>query len=148
MKKLPSLQPIVKPSEKFERKEVPTISFNVKGLMDLELKIKSLKLANYQSEFKEEMEKVLSLYSEEELKYSYPLVLFVMEEAEKFILKAKSGDAKRTLVCEVCKKYFNDDEKLVGVIIDLLFKDLAQIKFFKRQAYKLLRFFLKSRVKV
>ena len=148
MKKIPSLQPIVKPSERFERKEVPTIRFNVGGLMDLELKIKSLKLANYQAEFKEEMDKVLSLYIDEELKYSYPLVLFVMEEAEKFILKAKSGGAKRSLVCEVCKKYFNDDEKLVGVIIDLLFKDLAQVKFVKRQAYKILRFFLKSKVKV
>lgn len=148
MKKIPSLQPIVRPSEKFERKEVPTISFNIKGLVGLDVKLKSLKLVNYQHEFQAEMEKVLSLYDEQELKYSYPLVLFVMEEVEKYILKAKAGGAKRQLVCQVCKKYFDDNEQFVGIIIDLLFHELSQIRFFKRQGYKLLRFFLKNRAKV
>jgi hypothetical protein len=47
------------------------------------------------------------------------------------------------LVIEACKKYFNDDEDLVVMVINLVFQHLKQIKFSKRQVYKLLRFFQK-----
>lgn len=149
MKKIQSLQPLkVENTESksvFEKKEIPLIKFNLSGLENLEDKIKGLKLLNYQHEFVSEMNKVLSLYELNELKYNYHFVLFVMNEAERFILKRKSGEAKNKLVTEVCKKYFNDDEEIVQMIITLLFNQLKQVKFLKRQGLKLIRFFLKVR---
>jgi hypothetical protein len=70
-------------------------------------------------------------------------VAFVMHEVERFVLKPKQGVAKRSLVIDCCKKYFNDDPELVSVVIDLLFKELKQIKFIKRQGLKVCRVFFK-----
>ena len=129
----------------FQKNEIPNIQFNVKGLNGLENKLKNIKITNYQSDFLTEIQKVLSLYDDEELKYSENVVYFVMCEVEKFILKSKSGEHKKKLVCEECKRYFNNDSDLVELVINLVFHKLPQIKFFKRQGYKILKFFLKIR---
>lgn len=129
----------------FQKSEIPSIPFNIKGLDGLEEKLKNIKLTNYQSEFLDEIQKVLQLYDDNELKYSEKIVYFVMCEVEKFILKPKAGEAKKNLVCEACKRYFNNDSDLVLLVINLVFHKLPQIKFFKRQGLKLLNFFLKIR---
>ena len=127
----------------FEKKDIPIINFNTKNLSGLEEKLQSLKLCNYQSDFLNEIQKILNLYGHDELKYNDKFVLFVMNEVEKFILKPKAGESKKKLVIEVCKQYFNDDEELVLMVINLVFEKLSQVKFFKRQGLKLLRFFSK-----
>jgi hypothetical protein len=106
-----------------------------------------MKLRNYSKDFKDNLEAVLELYPDDQLKYSSSLVAFVMHEVERLLLKPKQGNTKKSLVIDCCKKYFNGDEELVSVVIDLLFKDLKQIRFIKRQGLKLLRFFsnLKAR---
>lgn len=151
MKKLPSVQSISRNEvlqvdgkvSIFEKQSIPSIHLNVKGLEGLEVKLKDMKLKNYQHEFITEMDKILQLYDEKELKYNERFVLFVMEEVEKYILKSKSGEAKKQLVIEVCKKYFNNDPDLVELVIKLVFEKLPQVKFLKRQGLKLVRFFLK-----
>ena len=130
-------------SKPFERKVVPQISFNKSKLVGLDGKLQQIKICNYQADFKDQIDQVLQLYSDDELKYSDQLVLYVMQEVEKFILKPKSGESKKQLVIECCKKYFNDDPQLVEMVINLVFKKLSQIKLIKRQGYKLLRFFSK-----
>jgi len=153
MKKLPSVQSINRnePTQSdgktsvFQKQNIPSINLNVRGLDGLELKLKGMKLQNYQHEFVTEMEKVLNLYDENELKYNEKFVLFVMEEAEKYILKSKSGEAKKQLVIEVCKKYFNNDSDLVELVIKLVFDKLTQVKFMRRQGLKLIRFFFKAK---
>lgn len=127
----------------FERKEIPLISFNTKNLEGLDQKLQSIKICNYSSDFLNEIYKILDLYDDSELKYNDKLVLFVMNEVERFILKPKSGMNKEKLVIESVKKYFNDDEDLVRLVIKLVFKELSQVKFMKRQGLKLVRFFLK-----
>jgi hypothetical protein len=127
----------------FPKKDIPVIQFNTQNLEGLEDKVQKLKLCNYQSDFLTEINKILYLYDDSELKYNAKFVLFVMNEVEKFILKKKSGEAKKNLVVEVCKKYFNDDSDLVLMVIDLVFEKLQQVKFFKRQGLKLIRFFAK-----
>lgn len=129
----------------FEKREIPTIKFNTNNLDGLNDKLQNLKICNYQSDFLNEIQKVLNLYDDAELKYNDKLVLFVMQEAEQFILKPKSGKAKSRLVIESVKKYFNDDEQLVQLVIKLVFDRLSQVKFIKRQGLKLLRFFAKIR---
>lgn len=157
MKKLQpiqSLKPVVDSAEKkvdepienlFEKKAVPTIQFNTKNLEGLETKLQNMKICNYQNDFVVEIQKILDLYSEDELKFNYKFVLFVMQEVEKFILKKKSGAQKRALVVEVCRKYFYNDPDLVIMVIEIVFNKLSQVKFFKRQGLKLMRFFLKAR---
>ncbi len=127
----------------FERKQIPQISFNAKKLEGLDQKLQNIKICNYSSDFLNEINKILDLYDDSELKYNDNLVLFVMNEVEKFILKPKSGKNKEKLVVESVKKYFNNDEDLVRLVIKLVFKKLSQVKFLKRQGLKLLRFFLK-----
>jgi hypothetical protein len=136
-KELEQEQPI------FPKKDIPNIYFNTQHLEGLEDKVQKLKLCNYQSDFLTEINKILYLYDDSELKYNAKFVLFVMNEVEKFILKKQSGEAKKNLVVEVCKKYFNDDSDLVIMVINLVFEKLQQVKFFKRQGLKLLRFFAK-----
>lgn len=85
--------PIKEPAERdknklpFEKKQIPQISFNRSKLAGLEDKLQEIKICNYQSDFLTELEKILQLYSDDELHYSDKLVLFVMQEVEKFILK-------------------------------------------------------------
>lgn len=129
----------------FQKKDLPQISLNTNNLDGLNDKLKNIKLNNSQSDFESEIQQILSLYSDDELKFSYKLVLFVMTEVEKFILEPKSGDAKKNLVISVCQKYFNDDPELVNMVINLVFRDLPQVKFFKRQALKVVRFFSKTK---
>lgn len=141
MKKIQSIQSA--PNEPI--KEIPRLNVDINGLEGLETKLKLLKLDNYKSQFIGEIQNVLSLYEDNELKYNYQFVEFIMCEVEKFILKKKSGQTKKQIVIEICKKYFNNDEKLVEMVINLVFHKLPQIKFFKRQGMKLVRFFLKAK---
>ena len=111
-----------------DRKAIPIIRYSSKlneldELDELDQKVLSLKISNYSKDFKCELEKVLALYLDEELKYSSKVVAFVIHEVERFILKPKSGTVKRSLVIDCCKKYFNNNDiEIVGVVIDLLFK--------------------------
>jgi hypothetical protein len=146
------LQPIAQSQQSQDKKNagdsidkpVPLIRFSSK-LDGLDEKVLSIKLRNYSKDFKDNLESVLELYPDDQLKYSSKLVAFVMHEVERFVLKPKQGVAKRSLVIDCCKKYFNDDPELVSVVIDLLFKELKQIRFIKRQGLKLCRFFLNLR---
>ena len=128
-----------------EIQPIPLIRFNSK-LDGLDEKVLSLKLRKYSNDFKLSLEQVLNLYPIEQLKYSSHLVHFVMHEVERYILKAKSGIVKRQLVIDCVKKYFDENENIVGVVIDLLFKDLKQVKLIGRQLLKLCRFFLNHKV--
>lgn len=131
----------------FIKKEIPTIQFTHK-LNGLDEKLRKMKITNYQSDFITQIENILALYDEKELHYNHELVLFIMNEVERYILKSKSGDSKKQLVIECCKKYFDNNIEILEVIINLLFPKIKQIKFMKRQGYKLLRFFSKVTLKV
>jgi len=132
-------------TELFQKKEIPIIKVDINGLQGLDDKLKKIKLCNYQCDFVTEIQKVLNLYDESELKYNDKLVLFVMQEVENFLLKAKCGESKKELVSSICKIYFNNEIDLVEMVINLVFHKLSQVKFIKRQCFKILRFFLKVR---
>ena len=145
MVKSSSTQSTQSPAEEIKtdsNQPIPLIRFNSK-LNGLDEKVLSLKLRKYSSDFKNSLEQVLNLYPIDQLHYSSHLVSFVMHEVERFILKPKSGKSKKELVISCVKKYFDDNEDVVNVVIDLLFKDLKQVKFIGRQILKLVRFFSK-----
>lgn len=120
--------------------DIPIIHFHSQ-LEGLDEKVLEIKLRKYSNNFKQSIDQVLGLYPVDKFKYSSHLVRFVMHEAERFILKPKSGNAKRQLVIDCVKSYFDNNDQMVSVVIDLLFKDLQQVKFIGRQALKLMRFF-------
>jgi|GEM_PF-4572652 len=123
-----------------EIQDVPLVRFNSK-LDGLDEKVLLIKLRKYSKNFKASLDQVLTLYPIDQLKYSSHLVGFVMHEVERFLLKPKSGQAKRDLVINCVKKYFDDNEHMVGVVIDLLMPNLKQVKFIGRQFLKVVRFF-------
>ena len=130
------------PNSPFVKKDIPTINFSY-TLNGLEDKLRNIKITNSQSDFLDQIQQILSLYDDSELHYNHELVLFVMNEVERYILKSKSGDSKKQLTIECCKKYFDNNTEILEVIIEILFPQVKQVKFIKRQGLKLIRFFLK-----
>ena len=130
--------------ESFKKRNIPDLSqFDIKKIDDLKTRLDKMKMENNQSDFSQSIQSVLDLYDDSELHYSENIVFFVMSEIEKFILKPKSGQNKEKVVVEACKKYFNNDDNLVLLVVKLLMPKLRQIKFSERQVRKVLRFFSK-----
>lgn len=57
--------------------------------------LQQMKINNHSRDFLDQIEQILSLYDESELHYSDKLVLYVMAEVEKFVLKPRSGPQKK-----------------------------------------------------
>ena len=130
--------------ESFKKRNIPDLSqFDIKKIDDLKTRLDKMKMENNQSDFSQSIQSVLDLYDDSELHYSENIVFFVMSEIEKFILKPKSGQNKEKVVVEACKKYFNNDDNLVLLVVKLLMPKLRQIKFSERQIRKVIRFFSK-----
>ena len=98
---------------------------------------------NSQTEFINKIKSVLALFDKDTYKYSYSIMLFVMQCVENYILKKGAGEYKQQVVIECVKEYFNNDETLVELSIPVLMPRLKQNKFIKRNIKKLFRFFSK-----
>lgn len=128
--------------ESFKKRVIPDLSkFNIHKIDDLKGRLDVIKMQNNQYDFAQSMEAVMDLYNRDDLHYSENIVFFVMQEVEKFMLKPKAGEYKQQVCVECCKKYFNNDDGLVSLIIKLLMPKLKQVKFSERQVRKVIRFF-------
>ena len=113
-------------------------------LFDVELdgisnKIKEIKLSNKSIDFVNKIKSVLSLFNPDDNKYNHNIVLFAAQAVENyFIGKRKMGETKLKLVKEACKDYFNGEEELVEMVVDLVLPKLKTSRL-----YKLKIFFLK-----
>ena len=112
-------------------------------LEGLREKIYDIKMNNSQTEFINKIKSVLALFDKDTYKYSYSIMLFVMQCVENYILKKGAGEYKQQVVIECVKEYFNNDETLVELSIPVLMPRLKQNKFIKRNIKKLFRFFSK-----
>ena len=112
-------------------------------LEGLREKIYDIKMNNSQTEFINKIKSVLALFDKDTYKYSYSIMLFVMQCVENYILEKGAGEYKQQVVIECVKEYFNDDETLVELSIPVLMPRLKQNKFIKRNIKKLFRFFSK-----
>ena len=130
--------------ESFKKRIIPDLTkFDVKKIDDLKTRLDKIKMENNQHDFVDSIQSVLDLYDDGELHYSENIVFFVMQEIERFILKPKAGEHKEKVCIECCKKYFNNDDNLVLLIVKLLMPKLKQVKFSERQVRKVIRFFSK-----
>ena len=116
------------------------LSSELEGLRE---KIYDTKMNNSQTEFINKIKSVLALFDKDTYKYSYSIMLFVMQCVENYILEKGTGEYKKEVVIECVKEYFNDDETLVELSIPVLMPRLKQNKFIKRNIKKLFRFFSK-----
>lgn len=72
------------------------------------------------------------------------IVIYVMEEIEKFVLKPKAGSEKKEMAVNVLKVLFHNDEIITGITIDGLIKRIRQVGLIRRLALKTYRYFRKK----
>jgi hypothetical protein len=124
---------------------LPDVSrFDVSKLESLNSKLNDIKQSNKSNDFIEQINHVLDLFDVDDLKYSHEIVFFVMTESEKFLLVSKSGEQKKDIVVDVCKRFFNDDPALVRLVVELLIHKLPQVKMFGRIVRRVYRWALKK----
>jgi hypothetical protein len=150
IKKL-SVQKINSPEGDVPKKDVsPCIDdfedVDLKRLPSLKLVFKGVKSDEMLKDFSVSMDKVLELEKlgtvTEDCKKE--LMIYIMEEIEKFVLKPKAGAEKKKLAIAVLKRMFHNDEIITGIAIDGIMKHIRQVGTVRRLLMKAFRFFLKK----
>ena len=99
---------------------------SIKGYTDQR---KATKLKTMIEDCKTELAIALNIFDPHEISLNHSAVLFCCQIVEDIFCKPGQGAIKEEIVVDVCKQYFNNDPDLVSMVIDLVFKDLPQIKF-------------------
>lgn len=71
------------------------------------------------------------------------IVIYVLEEIEKFVLKPHAGSEKKQIAVEILKKIFHNDEVIAGIAVDELVKSIRQVGKIRRICLKVYRYFKK-----
>jgi hypothetical protein len=112
--------------KKREEIAVPDLVLFGQELKGLKIKISDIKLLNLQSDFCQKVKTVLDLFDKENNQYSDSILYFVMSCVENQVLKKKSGQLKKQIVIECTREYFDNNDLLIGKMIDLLMPGLNQ----------------------
>jgi hypothetical protein len=116
---------------------------NVKNLKNFRVIRRNVKQQLLKQEFILQVSSVLELFNKDENLYEHEIVSFVCNVAEEFFISHKKmGDIKEASVIEVCKQYFNNDDKLVKTIIQLVLPAVPKSNFFRRNKQRIVGFFL------
>ncbi len=105
----------------------------------------NLKLEKELELFVNGFEDVLKYFNPHDKHFDHKIVKFVCQNAEYYFTRKKSGKLKEKAVCEVCKRYFNNDVELVKVIISLvlpLVKKCSVYRRYKKRISGFIGFFL------
>jgi hypothetical protein len=88
----------------------------------------SAKRSIFYDNFIRDGKNVLNTYdNDEELHYAYEIVQFIMQIAEdSFIKYKKQGSEKKVAVIEIVKKYFDDNDELVGKVVEQLMSHIRK----------------------
>jgi hypothetical protein len=116
---------------------------NVKKLKNFRVIRRNVKQQILRQEFITQVSSVLDLFNKDENLYEHEIVSFVCGVAEEFFISHKKmGEIKEASVVEVCKQYFNNDDKLVKTIIALVLPAVPKTNFFRRNKQRIVGFFL------
>lgn len=70
---------------------------------------------------------------DEDTKYDAEIVKFMCQSAEDIFVKySKQGNEKKKAVVEICKKYFDDNELLVGKVVEQMLPFINHSTFWRR----------------
>ncbi len=123
----------------------PLKDVNLDRFPELKSRFKEIKRSNNNIDFTYKVDNFIDALrlNDNDWESKMSILKFVMNEVESFILLAHSGDIKKALVIDVCKKYFGDNEKLLSTLIDLIIesKGFLQMGFLKRLFLRLKRYF-------
>jgi hypothetical protein len=108
--------------------------------------LKNMKHSNVESSFVDDLDSIMTFINDEvDSSNVKEVVVFVLQKIENFVLKKKSGEVKRALAVKVLKHFFNNDNNITGMVIDLCVKEISQIKVFGRIRKRVYNYFFSNR---
>ena len=115
---------------------------NVKNLKNFRVIRKNAKQQILKKEFIIQVSSVLTLFNKTDNEYETEIVTFCVQVAEDFFISHSGmGEIKQDAVVQVCKQYFNDDEKLVKTIIALVMPSITKSNIVRRNRQRIISFF-------
>ena len=136
------IQPVVQPVLSVPAKNILN-NTNVKNLKNFRVIRRNVKQQLLKQEFITQVSSVLDLFNKTDNEYEHEIVAFCAQVAEDFfITHSGMGQIKQESVVEVCRKYFNEDDKLVKTIIALVLPSVTKSNFFRRNKQRITGFFL------
>ena len=101
--------------------EVPKTRLNLSSIKGYEEKRKSIKANKLKAETIIELQKAFDIFDPNELKLNHSVVLFVAQ----------------VVVVEICKQYFNGEESLVEMVLELVFPKIIKTTLWRRNKQRL-----------
>lgn len=117
--------------------EVPKTRLNLSSIKGYEEKRKSIKANKLKAETIIELQKAFDIFDPNELKLNHSVVLFVAQVVEDIFNKPKQGPLKKEVVIEICKQYFNGEEALVEMVLELVFPKIIKTTLWRRNKQRL-----------
>lgn len=105
---------------------------NLGGIKGYNEKKKAMKLLKMKGNVVTELKNALSIFDADEVKLNHTVVLFCAQIVEDIFTKSKQGELKEEIVLEVCKDYFNGDESLVKMVLELVFDKIIKTTAYRR----------------
>lgn len=135
--------PVVSPSSSPQVPPKTLLGNSLSKLHGFDELRKSIKIQNSISQFCTETQKILSMFDLNEKKYDHKIVLFVVELAEHFFVsEPKMGKVKSEAVVQCVAPFYNNDERLIKSIIDLVLPQVPKTNAYRRIKGKVKKFFL------
>lgn len=122
----------IKPQAKAEIKALPTSKLNLGSIKGYTEKKKNLKLLKMKQDVVDELASALDIFDPEEINLNHTAVLFCAQIVEDIFTKSKQGELKKEIVIEVCKRFFNDDDALVNMVLELVFDKIIKTTLYRR----------------
>ncbi len=126
-------------NEKVPEKQVPEKYFlgvsNLKSIMpnDYRERRRDIKHDKFLKYWENQINDLLTVYDGETDKYHIQLVKSIMQIAEDYVIfDRKTGPMKKSIVKNICLKFFDDNEKLLNAIIEDQLKNIVHSTLFRR----------------
>lgn len=121
--KMPTLTPIT---------SVPVSKLNLGGIKGYTEKKKTLKLLKMKQDVIKELRNALDIFDPDEINLNHTAVLFCAQIVEDLFTTKGQGKIKEEVVIEVCKQFFNNDELLIKMVLELVFEKVVKTTVYRR----------------
>jgi hypothetical protein len=128
---------VIKEQEPVLIKEITKSKYDmtsIKGFTEKKKKLKVLKMKQF---VMNELKSSIDIFDVEELKLNHSLVLFVSQIVEDFFNKPLQGEMKREVVIDICKPFFNNDDQLVEMVLELVFDKVIKTTWLRRNKQRI-----------
>ena len=102
------------------------------GIKGFTQKKKGLKIAKMKQDAITELQNALGIFDPHEINLNHTAVLFCAQIVEDYFTSPQQGVLKEQVVVEVCKKFFNGDEALVKMVLELVFEKVIKTTLYRR----------------